>query len=330
MGVRWGLLSTAAINTAILAGARGSDRVEIVAVGSRDPGRADAYAREHGIERAHGSYEALLADDAVEAVYVPLPNAMHVEWARRALEAGKHVLVEKPFGRSAEEVAGVAALASSRGLIVAEGFMWRHHPQTARALQMIRDGAIGRLLLVRAAFSFGLERLRGADDTRFDPALEGGGLMDVGCYCVSAIRLMSGEEPERVHAERLVGPSGVDVVFAATMRMPSGVLGQFDCGFLSRHRDELEIVGDEGSLFLDDPWHCRAPVIELRTGGRPELVAIRPDDPYRRELEDVSDAIRGLGGMRGAGDDAVAQARSIEALHEAASTGAGVTISRAG
>lgn len=326
MGVRWGLLSTAAINTKVLAGARASDRVEVVAVASRDPGRADAYARENGIARAHGSYEALLADEAVEAVYVPLPNSMHAEWTRRALEAGKHVLVEKPFGRRAHEVAEVTALAAGRGLVVAEGFMWRHHPQAAQALQMIRDGAIGRLLLVRAAFSFGLEGLRGAGDTRFDAALDGGGLMDVGCYCVSAIRLMSGEEPERVHAERLAGPTGVDLVLAATLRMPSGAIGQFDCGFLSRHRDELEIVGEEGSLFLDDPWHCREPVIELRGDGPPERIALERVDPYRRELEDVSDAIRGLRSLRGAAADAVAQARVLEALHEAAVTGAAVTL----
>ncbi len=321
MGVRWGLLSTAAINTELMEAARASDRAEIVAVASRDGARAADYAKAHGIARWHGGYQELLDDAEVEAVYIPLPNSMHVEWTRRALEAGKHVLVEKPFGRRAGEVDAVCALAERSGLVLAEAFMWRHHPQATTLLGLVREGAVGRPLIVRAAFSFPLEELRGGGDTRFDPDLDGGGLMDVGCYCISAIRLVSGEEPERVHAERLMGAGGVDVVLAATMRMPSGLIGQFDCGFVSRHRDELEVVGEEGVIFLDDPWHCREPVIEIRRDGAVERIEVARADPYRCELEDVADAIRGRAPLARGTDDARAQARAMEAVHRAARTG---------
>lgn len=323
--MRWGLLSTAAINERIIAAARASDRAEIAAVASRDLGRARAYAAAHGIARAHGSYDALLEDPEVEAVYIPLPNSLHVGWTERALAAGKHVLVEKPFGRRGDEVGAACDLAERGRRVLAEAFMYRHHPQALRLVEMVREGAIGRLLVVRAAFSFPLEELRGRGDTRFDPELDGGGLMDVGCYCLSAIRLVSGEEPVRVQAERRLGDSGVDVVFAATMRMPSGVIGQFDCGFVSRHRDELEVVGEGGSLFLDDPWHCREPVVEWRHGGTVERIEVERVDPYRRQLEDFAAAVRGLGSPWSTAD-ARAQAHALGALHRAAESGQAVDL----
>jgi predicted dehydrogenase len=329
MGVRWGILSTAAINDLVLAGARASDRVEVVAVASRDGARAQEYARAHDIARAHAGYEALLADPEVEAVYISLPNSLHAEWTVRALDAGKHVLVEKPFGRRADEVAAACALAERRRLVLAEAFMWRHHPQAHRVLELVQQGAIGRLRVIRGAFSFALEQERGVGDTRFQPELDGGALMDVGCYPLSAIRLVSGEEPVRAHAEQVLGSSGVDVVLAATLRMPSGVLGLLDCGFTTPHRDELEIIGEGGSLFLDDPWHCREPVIELRRGGQVERIEIERVDPYRCELEDVSDAIRGGSSLRAGPADALAQAHVIEALYSSADTGLAVDVGAA-
>ena len=228
--VAWGLLSTARVNRLVLAGARASDRVNVLAVASRDRARAEAYAREHGIERAHGSYDALLEDPAVDAVYISLPNSMHVEWTHRALEAGKHVLCEKPLSRRAKEVEEAFDLADQAGLVLSEGFMWRHHPQAGKLGQLVAEGAIGRLRIVRAAFSFQLASVHGADDARFRPELGGGSLMDVGCYCVSAVRLLAGE-PERVFAEQVIGASGVDVCFAATMRFSDDVVANFDCGF---------------------------------------------------------------------------------------------------
>src|SRR5262249_40949364 len=158
----WGLLGTAAINDKILTGARPSDRVEVVAVASRDARRAEEYARTRAIERAHGSYDALLEDDAVEAVYISLPNSMHIEWSIRALEAGKHVLAEKPLSRHPEEVARAFDVAERAGRVLSEAFMWRHHPQAARLRDLVAGRAIGRLRVVRATFGFNLVRGRGA------------------------------------------------------------------------------------------------------------------------------------------------------------------------
>jgi D-xylose 1-dehydrogenase (NADP+, D-xylono-1,5-lactone-forming) len=319
MTVSWGVLSTARINRLVLAGTRASDRVDVVAVASRDARRAEAYAREHGIERAYGSYEALLEDRDVEAVYVSLPNALHVEWTLRALATGKHVLCEKPLSRRAHEVEEAFDLAEREGLVLSEAFMWRHHPQTRTLAQLVAAGAIGRLRTIRASFSFQLAAVHGADDARFDPALDGGSLMDVGCYCVNAIRLLAGE-PERVHAEQVVGPSGVDVCFAAVLRFADDVVAHFDCGFVVPFRDELEVVGEEASLFVDDPWHVHEPGIELRREAEVERIAVDRADSYALELENVSDAIRGRADPLLGRADAVGQAAALEALYRSAET----------
>jgi len=317
MTVRWGILSTARINDQIIGAAAESDRVEILAVASRDAGRADAYAREKGIERSYGTYDELLEDPDVQAVYISVPNGMHIPWTMRSLEAGKHVLCEKPLSRHADDVVQAFDLADSAGLVLSEGFMWRHHPQTKRLGELLQEGTIGRLRVVRASFSFELASRHGPNDTRFDPELDGGALMDVGCYCIGAIRFAGGE-PERVRAEQVVGESGVDIVFAATLRLPGDTLAHFDCGFVLPSRDELEIVGEQASLFLDDPWHARSPVIELRRDGEVERIEAEQANSYRLELENVSDAIRGEGQLLLGREDAVAQALTIEALYEAA------------
>jgi len=322
--VPWGILSTARINEKVLAGARRSDRVKVVAVASRDRGRAEAYARRHGIERAHGSYEALLEDPDVEAVYISLPNSLHVEWSIEALEAGKHVLCEKPLSRRPEEVERAFDAARRAGRLLSEGFMYRHHPQTARLKELVDEGAIGKLRLIRAAFSFDVLRERDERDIRLRADLDGGSLMDVGCYCVSASRLLAGE-PRRVYGEQVVGPSGVDVRFSGTMRFAGAVLSQFDSALELPARDELEAIGSEGSLFLDDPWHCRSPAIELRRDGRRPIV-IEPLDPYTLELENVSAAIRGEAPLLLGREDALGQARAIAALSHSAETGTAVSL----
>ena len=312
--VNWGFLSTAHINDKLLAGAAGSDRVDVIAVASRDAARAQAYAGERGIERAYGSYEELLADPDVEAVYISLPNSLHVEWSIRALEAGKHVLCEKPLSRRAEEVERAFDTADRADRFLMEAFMYRHNPQTAKLVELVDGGAIGRLRLVRAAFSFPLED---AENVRLNASLEGGGLMDVGCYCVSGIRLLGGE-PEQVYGEQVLSESGVDELFAGTMRLHGDALAQFDAGLVLPERDGLEAIGEEGSLFLDDPWHCERPVIEHRTAAGIEEIAVEPADSYRLELENMSDSIRGEAEPLLGREDAVGQARVIEALYASA------------
>jgi len=320
--VRWGILSTARINRLFLAGAAAREDVQIVAVGSRDGERAARFAAEQGIERVHSSYEALLADPEVEAVYNPLPNSMHIEWTVRALDAGKHVLCEKPLSRHVDEVVGAFDTADRHGRLLMEAFMYRHNPQTKRLTELVARGAIGRLRVIRAAFSF---NATDPANVRLSSALDGGALMDVGCYCVSGARLLAGE-PERVTAEQVIGGDGVDVTFAATMRFGDDVLAQFDAGLALADRDELEVVGEEGALFLDDPWHARNPLIELRSGDRTELIELAPEDSYGLEAENFSRAIRGEAEPLLGRADALGQARTIEALYRAADTGQPVAL----
>jgi xylose dehydrogenase (NAD/NADP) len=312
--VRFGFLSTANINAKLLAGAAQSDRVEVAAVASRTADRAEAYAREHGIERVYGGYDELLADPDVEAIYISLPNSMHVEWSIRCLEAGKHVLCEKPLSRHPEEVERAFDAADRAGRFLTEAFMYRHNPQTKRLKELVDGGAIGRLRLIRAVFSFPVTH---SPDVRLDPELEGGGLMDVGCYCVSGARLLAAE-PESVFGQQVAASTGVDEVFTGVMRFPDDVLATLDCGLALPMRDELEAIGEEGSLFLDDPWHCHRPVIERRTAAGVEEIAIEPADSYRLELENLSYAIRGRAEPLLGRDDAVGQARAIEALYRSA------------
>ncbi|HLM33185.1 MAG TPA: Gfo/Idh/MocA family oxidoreductase [Gaiellaceae bacterium] len=320
--VSWGFLSTAHINDKLLAGAARSDRVDVIAVASRDAERAEAYARERGIERAYGTYEELLADPDVEAVYISLPNSLHVEWSIRALEAGKHVLCEKPMSRRPEDVERAFDVAEESNRLLMEAFMFRHNPQTAKVKELVVGGAIGRLRLVRAAFSF---PLTDAENVRLKASLDGGGLMDVGCYCVSGARLLGGE-PGRVYGEQVLSDSGVDELFTGTMRFPGDVIAHFDAGLVVQERAELEAIGEEGSLFLDDPWHCHRPVIELRTADGIKEIALEPVDSYRLQLENVSDAIRGGAEPLLARDDALGQARAIEALYRSAAEGRPVSL----
>jgi D-xylose 1-dehydrogenase (NADP+, D-xylono-1,5-lactone-forming) len=321
--MKWGLLSTANINRKLLEGVRGTDEATVVAVASRDRSRAQAFAREHGIERALGSYEELLADPEVEAIYNPLPNSLHVPWSVRALEAGKHVLCEKPLTRRPAEVEEAFAAAEGAGRLLMEAFMWRHHPQTRRLRELLDEGVIGRLRLIRASFSF---PLRDPEDIRLAGDLDGGALMDVGCYCVSGSRFVAGAEPERVMAESVIGGKGVDIAMSATLCFPADVLAQFDCGLSVGHRHELEAIGEDGSLFLDDPWHCQRPVIELRTAGGMEEIAVERADSYRLQLENMSDAIRGEAEPLLSREDALGQARAIDALYRSAAEGRPVNL----
>jgi D-xylose 1-dehydrogenase (NADP+, D-xylono-1,5-lactone-forming) len=315
--VKWGIVSTADINRKVIPGAHVSEKVDLVAVASRDQARADAYGREWEIPRAYGSYEALLDDPEIEAVYISLPNTMHAEWSIKALEAGKHVLCEKPFTRHSDEITAAFDTAERTGRLLSEAFMYRHNPQTKRLVELVAQGAIGELRMIRSTFSYGLYDV---ENIRLRTDVEGGALMDVGCYCVSGSRLLGGE-PVAVHGEAWTGSSGTDWAFAGLLRFPNDVVATFDCGTALPERDELEAIGSEGSLFLDDPWHCVHPVIELRRDGGVDRIELEPQDSYRLELENVSDAIRGEAELLLGREDALGQARTLEALHDDASGG---------
>ncbi len=315
MALRWGLLSTARINDAFLAGVAQSPSADVVAVASRDVVRARSHAQAHGIASAHGSYEALFADPAVDAVYVSLPNGMHLDWTERALRAGKHVLCEKPLGRDPDAVAAVFDLAEQQGLALREAFMYRHHPQTLRLAELVAEGAIGTLRSIRSSFSFVLSD---PDDVRLSADLEGGALLDLGCYCVSASRLLAGE-PESVAGVSVAGGRGVDVSFAGAMRFPGEIIAAFDASFRTADGSWLEVAGEAGALRVEDPWHIHTPGILHRDARGERPIEIAPANSYRLEAEDLAAVIGGGGGGGGLGrEDAIGQARALGMLHRAA------------
>ena len=323
MSVKWGIVSTANINRLFLAGARESPDLQILAVASRDRARADEYAKDNGIERAYGSYDALLNDSDVEAVYISLPNSMHVDASVRALEAGKHVLCEKPMSRRASEVERAFDVADQNDRLLMEAFMYRHNPQTRRLTELVARQAVGRVRIIRAVFGF---VAHDPANVRLSAALDGGALMDVGCYCVSGARLIAGE-PIRVVGEQAIGGDGVDVAFAAVMRFPNEISAHFDAGLALASQDLLEVVGDEGTLRLTDPWHCRRPNIDLiRESGDDERIEIEPVNSYRLEAENMSAAIRGEAPLLLGREDAIGQAKTLEALYEAADNGRAVSL----
>jgi predicted dehydrogenase len=316
--VRWGLLSTARINEAILGVARQSQRTDVVAVASREQPRAEAYAREHGIDRAYGNYEQLLEDDDVEVVYNPLPNSLHVEWSVRALEAGKHVLCEKPMGRRVDAVTRAFDTAERAGRLLMEAFMYRHHPQTQKAAELVRDGAIGRLRQLRSQFSFTL-----ADEAniRMLPELDGGALMDLGGYCIGMQRLLAGE-PELVFGRQRKGATGVDVGFVAVLQFSGDVFGEFHCAFDLPDLTGLEAIGSEGTLVVRDPVRCRDPHVELDG----ERIDVEDVNRYLIQAENFSAAVRGEAEPLLGRADAIGQVRVIEALYRSAASGAAVSL----
>jgi xylose dehydrogenase (NAD/NADP) len=291
--LRWGILGTARINRMVIPPLRVSPDNRLLAVASREAGRAEAYAREWGIERAYGSYEALLEDPDVDVVYIPLPNHLHAEWTRRAARAGKHVLCEKPLALSLEEIDTMEAAARERGVALAEAFMYRHHPQTARVKDLVDGGALGALRFVRGTFSFPLTR---PGDVRLRPEWGGGSLWDVGCYPLSFARHVVGSEPVGVFGSQAVGETGIDETFAGQLVFDGGVLAQIDCGFRAPLRSEMEIVGTDGRILVRSPWRpVRGEPILLTRRGETEAITVDGDDRYRLEIEDLARAARGDG-----------------------------------
>jgi predicted dehydrogenase len=243
----------------------------------------------NGIFRAHGTYEALLADPEIDVIYNPLPNAMHAEWTIKAVQAGKHVLCEKPLDVSLAAVDAIAQAARQAGKVVTEAFMYRHHPQTMLVKEMVQNGAIGDLQTIRGAFTFNLTRLQ---DARLDPALGGGSIWDVGCYPISFARYIAGSEPEEVFGWQLSGPTGIDLLFAGQMRFPGQRYAQFTSSFITPFLAEMEITGSTGRLSIPTPFKPgRNEKISLWRGDQAETIRIRGQELYLGEVEDMEAAV---------------------------------------
>jgi xylose dehydrogenase (NAD/NADP) len=310
--IRLGIIGTGGILDRFLPGARRSATIEVVAIGSRDAERARSEATRRGIPKGHGSYDALLADGDVDAVYICLPNSMHHDWTMRSLAAGKHVVCEKPYSTAAADVDAAYDLADASGLVLTEGFMWRHGPHATRfAAELSR---VGELRTIRSTFTFQIES---EDDIRLSRELDGGSLMDVGTYCVSASRLLAGREPVAALGLAWPAASGVDDRFSGILDFGDGLVATLTSGFRSEHSG-IEAIGSEGSLRLDDPFGGRATKL---TGSDGFEVAIPKVDPYELELDDFAAAIRGEHPVRLGRADMLGQARALAALYESAATG---------
>jgi predicted dehydrogenase len=286
---RWGILGVARINRALV-GPLSSNGHQLLAIASRSIERSRTYADTQNIPRAYGSYEELLADPDIDAVYVPLPHALHVEWAVKAAEANKHVLVEKPISLDGAGVRTLQSAARRHDVVITEAFMYRHHPLVARARELAHDGTIGRLQGVRGTFSFVLDR---PGDTRFDPELGGGSLWDVGCYPVSFARTIVGERPVSVQAVANWGPAKIDLSLFGQILFPDGIVAHVHSSFESPFKTEMEIIGSEGRLLIRHPFKPgTTETIEVSKGDQVHTVTVEGPPLYQGEVDDVRDAAR--------------------------------------
>lgn len=264
--LRIGVIGTAAIARAFIAAVAPSDRIKVAAVASRDSAKAEAYAREVGIPRAFGSYEALLADRDIDAVYNPLPNSLHAEWSIKAAAAGKHILCEKPLATSGAEARAMFDAARKHGVQLVEAYPYLAQAQTQKALELVRSGTIGRLHLVRTSFAVPFSD---ATNIRLKPDLAGGSLMDAGSYALSFLRVIAGERPSRVHAFARWADTGVDRTLAATIDFPSGLIGQISSSFATGYYRTAHMAGEGGTIettFLNHPPIGGPPRVLLRRG----------------------------------------------------------------
>jgi predicted dehydrogenase len=282
----WGILSAGRMARKFARGVLRSQTGRLAAVAGRSAQRAEEFAREHGINRHYGDYEALLADPVVQAVYVATPNTLHAEWAIRAALAGKHVLCEKPLALNAIQAESIVAAARESGVFLMEAFMYRCHPQTRCLAGLLREGAIGEVGLIRA--SFGYKGTPAPGSIRFSRGLGGGSIMDVGCYPVSMVRMIAGLAVGREFAEplelegmaRLGAESGVDEYAVAALRFPGEILAQISSGILLAQDNTVQVFGTLGRIEVLSPWFCSG--IE---GGSSRIRVFRTGEDTPREIE---------------------------------------------
>jgi xylose dehydrogenase (NAD/NADP) len=288
--LRWGLLSTANINRRLIPAIRAASRSNLVAVASRRLETAQAYAAEWNIPKAFGSYEDMLASDQVDAVYISLPNHLHAEWSIRALQAGKHVLCEKPFALNVAETDRMIAASRASDKVLAEAFMYRHHPQTQLVLEWVRSGRLGKVLNVDAVFAFKLDP---GPNIRLDPMQGGGSLYDVGVYPLSYAQAIFGQPPSRVFGTPFSGPSGVDLSFSGHMEYGPNQTAQFFCSFDTPFQARMDIYGTSGRLLVHRPFSAIDEVDGFEffpVEGDPVHVTFQPRELYLCEVEDMEAA----------------------------------------
>jgi len=321
--LKWGLLSTARIAQRLIPAIRAAERTEWLGVASRSESRAEAYAAEWQIPRAYGSYEALLDDPGIDVVYIPLPNSLHAEWTVRAVEAGKHVLCEKPLALSVSECDRIIAAAESAGVVVAEAVMYLYHPLLHKARQLVAEGAVGQPRLVRGTFSYVLDR---PDDVRWQPELGGGALWDVGSYPVSFVRWIAGE-PDEVFGWQMLTPGGIDGSFAGLLRYGEDRLGIFDCSLQQQFRVQAEVVGSEGRIAVERPYLVTdASRIILERDWDKEEIVVPGGSAYQCEVEALTAAVLDGAALPVSLTSSRANVATLTALYESARQGAPVVM----
>lgn len=281
--LNWGLISTGRISGTFARGLAHSKTGRLLAVGSRTQEAADRFGKEHNVPRCYGSYEALLADKDVQAVYVSTPHPMHAEWAIKAAEAGKHILCEKPIGVNHAEATAIIEAARKHDVFLMEAFMYRCHPQTHKIIELVRSGAIGEVRVVHATFSF--RAPRDANPRIYGKELAGGGILDVGCYCTSMSRLIAGvatggdfAEPIELEGVGHLGPTGVDEYASAVLKFPGEIIANIACGVAVQQDNHVRIFGTKGHLVVPWPW------IPQREGGTSRIFLHKPDDSAPQEI----------------------------------------------
>ncbi len=314
--LHWGILGTGMIATKFATDLPQSRTGILEATASRSRASADAFAHKFG-GRGLAGYETLIEDPAIDAIYLSLPNGLHHDWAIRALEAGKHVLCEKPIARNAREAEAMFAAAEKNGRLLVEAFMYRAHPLIRRLVRLVRTGGIGDLRLMRSNFTFA--RAASPDDARYDPEQGGGSLMDVGCYCVNLARALAQAEPVSVQATAHKHPLGVDDIAAGTLTFPGGFLVTFTCGMTVASDPGTYIAGTEGQIAIDAFWFARDGFALKRTDGTIEKYENPDAEPiYAMEADAFAAAVRGEEPPWITKEDTLGNMRVLDALRESA------------
>jgi len=332
--VRWGILGNANIaRKCVLPAMQKSRNGAVRSLGTRNPPAAKAYAAQHGITSVVDGYDAVLADPAIDAVYIALPNHLHGDWTLKALAAGKHVLCEKPLACNAGEARRMADAAEKAGLLLMEAFMYRFHPRTRRIHELVCQGAIGEPRLVHASFCFSMDQatLAGPGNPRLRPDTGGGALLDVGCYGVSVARCFFGCEPEAVQAQASYNAAGTDMLFAGTLLFPGGRLATVEAGFTAALQQTYAVIGSRGSIQLPHdafiPWEHDATYTlrdEHDENGR--LYSVAGADEYRLMVEHFADAVLGHEPLAFSPLDSIGNMRVLDGLAQAAREGRAVVL----
>lgn len=317
--IRWGVLGTARIaEQQVIPAIHAAQNSELVAVASRNLAQAEQYADRNRIPRVYGSYQQLLEDRDIDAVYIPLPNGLHHEWSVKAARYKKHVLCEKPAALNAQQMRDIAGIARENGTLFMEAFMYQFHPQWEHVSRILAGNDLGDITLVDSSFSFSLQNRA---DIRFDGEMGGGALYDVGCYCVHAIRtIASNAQPTEVTAVARFGNQNVDISLSSAMKFANGMLAHFDCSFDTFDRQYLQIAGSRGTMTLNLPFRpdLGSATVTIESNGHKEVRAFEPSMMYVRQVEHFADCVLTGGQPRNTVEDSIMNLEFIEMVYKSA------------